>query len=255
MLRKLTMESLGTFFLTLMVLGVSPVLNPTSHFGVGLMLMILVYTGAHISGANYNPAVSWSIFIRKGMSFGKFLSYMGAQILGACLAGLIVYSFVNVPSLGNLLDMLSMSQELSIVTPLMKDLGILNDPVFSLDFFFREILFTFLFTFVVLQVATCDETKGNSYFGLVIGLTLTVVSFLHPLMGLNPAITLWSFIKSLLSGNYNTVFYTGALGAQFLGATLSGLFYHLLCCKECHPDCCTTDKNVNSCSTDKNKKA
>ena len=94
MLKKLTMESLGTFFLTLMVLGVSPVLNPTSHFGIGLMLMVLVYAGAHISGANYNPAISWSIFIRKGMSFGNFLSYMGAQIFGACVAGCIIFQFV-----------------------------------------------------------------------------------------------------------------------------------------------------------------
>ncbi len=249
MSRKLVMEFLGTFFLALFVFSVSNVLQPTSHFGVGLMLMILVYAGGHISGAHYNPAISWSIFIRRGVNFSHFIAYFGAQLLGALLAGFLCFHFIAVPSFSNLLELLNMNQELALLSPLMKNLGLLAEPILSLEFFLKESLFTFFFTFVVLQVATCPKNQPNSFYGLSIGLSLTVISFLHPLMLVNPALTLWKLTESFLTSSDTILFYLVALGAQFLGASLSGLLYHFLCCEDCqnccppnNPHCCVEEK-------------
>ena len=59
-MKKLFIEFFGTYFLVL-IIGLSSG-NPIA---VGFGLMVLVYTGAHISGAHYNPAVTLALFLQK----------------------------------------------------------------------------------------------------------------------------------------------------------------------------------------------
>ena len=60
-MKKYLIEFVGTFFLVL-IIGLSE--NPVA---IGVGLSVLVYMGAHISGAHYNPAVSLAMFIKKDL--------------------------------------------------------------------------------------------------------------------------------------------------------------------------------------------
>ena len=65
--------------------------------------------------------------------------------------------------------------------------------------FVAEILFTFLLVFVILNVALNESLKGNQFYGLAIGLTVTAGAFsVGDISGavFNPAV---SFGPSLLS--------------------------------------------------------
>ena len=56
-MKNYIIEFIGTFFLML-IIGLTG--NPVA---IGVMLMVMVYMGAHISGAHYNPAVSIAMII------------------------------------------------------------------------------------------------------------------------------------------------------------------------------------------------
>ena len=58
-MKKYLTEFIGTLFLVL-IIGLTQ--NPLA---IGFGLTVLVYMGAHISGAHYNPAVSLAMFIKK----------------------------------------------------------------------------------------------------------------------------------------------------------------------------------------------
>ena len=58
-MNKYIIEFLGTFFLVL-IIGLTG--NPLA---IGLGLATLIYMGAHISGAHYNPVVTLAMFINK----------------------------------------------------------------------------------------------------------------------------------------------------------------------------------------------
>ena len=58
-MKKYLTEFVGTLFLVL-IIGLTQ--NPLA---IGFGLTILVYMGAHISGAHYNPVVSLAMFITK----------------------------------------------------------------------------------------------------------------------------------------------------------------------------------------------
>lgn len=120
--------------------------NPVA---VGATLMGMVYLGAHISGAHYNPSVTLALFFR-GKCTGKDTGmYILFQFLGALAAALVNYlittrTFALAPGLG---------------IPFWKA-GIV------------EVIFTFALVSVILNVAATKKTEGNSYFGLAIGFTV-----------------------------------------------------------------------------------
>ena len=76
-MNKYIIEFLGTLFLVL-IIGLSQ--NPIA---IGLGLAVLVYMGAHISGAHYNPAVSLSMLINKQIQLKEFSFYVASQLLGS----------------------------------------------------------------------------------------------------------------------------------------------------------------------------
>ena len=83
-MKKYLIEFVGTFFLVL-IIGLSE--NPVA---IGVGLSVLVYMGAHISGAHYNPAVSLAMFIKKDLDTNEFFIYIISQILGATFASIIL---------------------------------------------------------------------------------------------------------------------------------------------------------------------
>ena len=110
--------------------------------------MVLVYTGAHISGAHYNPAVTLALFLQKEISALDSVKYVISQIVGSTLAALSIY----------------------LMNTSMQVQPVLGDSVYPI--FFSEIIFTFLLVFVILNVAKHPNLKGNSFYGLAIGLTV-----------------------------------------------------------------------------------
>ncbi len=148
-MRKYAVEFIGTFFLVLTVVcavNTNPALAP---LGIGAVLMTMIYAGGHVSGAHYNPAVSVAAYVRGRLPASELAPYMGAQLLGAAVAGLIGGRFLVETTVND--------------TYTGKALGIA---------LVAEFLFTFALAWVVLNVATSRDHEGNGFYGLAIGFTV-----------------------------------------------------------------------------------
>ena len=141
-------ELIGTFFLVL-IIGVSG--NP---FAIGFGLTVLVYMGAHISGAHYNPVVTLAMLLRKEIDLIESIYYIISQTLGATFAALVVFFLSSNP----------MEIQPNLSSSIYQILAC-------------EIIFTYLLVYVILNVATHPNLKGNSFYGLAIGLTVMVGAF------------------------------------------------------------------------------
>jgi len=173
-MKKYLTELIGTFFLVL-IIGLSK--NPLA---IGFGLTILVYMGAHISGAHYNPAVSLAMLLRKEINISDFIKYISSQVLGASLAAYVV----------------SIMSSNMIVQP------DLQEPVAII--LLAELMFTYLLVFVILNVATHPNLEGNSFYGFAIGLTVMTGAYcVGPLTGgvFNPAVSIGPSLIDLVSGN------------------------------------------------------
>ncbi len=145
---KYLTEFIGTFFLvfTVTVSG-----NPLA---IGAMLMVMVYLGGHISGAQYNPAVSLAVMIRGKQSVQQMLMFWGVQLLGAIVAALCAHYMYGRDAAPQ------PDPSINIMKPL-----------------FIEIVFTFALASVVLASATTKKTSGNSFYGLAIGFTVMAAAY------------------------------------------------------------------------------
>ena len=173
-MKKYLTELIGTFFLVL-IIGLSK--NPLA---IGFGLTILVYMGAHISGAHYNPAVSLAMLLRKEINISDFIKYISSQVLGASLAAYVV----------------SIMSSNMIVQP------DLQEPVAII--LLAELMFTYLLVFVILNVATHPNLEGNSFYGFAIGLTVMTGAYcVGPLTGgvFNPAVSIGPSLIDLITGN------------------------------------------------------
>ena len=83
MRNKLLIEAVGTFFLCLAALVSSNALP------VAALLCALIYMGAPVSLAHYNPAVSLAFRLRGRSSSRALWSYVGVQLMAAVLAALV----------------------------------------------------------------------------------------------------------------------------------------------------------------------
>jgi aquaporin Z len=167
-MRAYVTEFIGTYFLVLTigltVLGGTPF----APLAIGGSLMVMVFMGGHVSGAHYNPAVSIACAMRKKLPWSEVPSYIVAQLLGATVAALTVRAI-----LGQTFT-LAPAEGIGAATAILV-----------------EALYTFALCLVVLNVATIQKTKGNSFYGLAIGFTIVVAAFAGgPLSGgaFNPAV-------------------------------------------------------------------
>lgn len=147
--RKLIVEAIGTFFLVLTIgqVVLEPGAGALGPLAIGSVLMVMVYAGGHISGAHYNPAVTFGVWLRGRATAVELGGYAVAQLLAGVLAALVVVYLKDAPA----------------GVPLALEVG----PALV-----AELLFTFALVFVILNVATARGTEGNSYFGLAIGFTV-----------------------------------------------------------------------------------
>lgn len=167
-MRAYLTEFIGIYFLVLTigltVLGGTPF----APLAIGGSLMIMVFMGGHVSGAHYNPAVSIACAIRKKLPWAEVPPYLAAQLVGAVAAALTVYGILG---------------QTFTLTP--------AEGISAPKAIVIEALYTFALALVVLNVATIQKTKGNSFYGLAIGFTIVVAAFAGgPLSGgaFNPAV-------------------------------------------------------------------
>ena len=202
-MNKYIIEFLGTFFLVL-IIGLSQ--NPLA---IGLGLAVLVYMGAHISGAHYNPVVSLAMLVNDQIELKEFSFYLASQLLGSVVATYFIML------LGNDFEVISNTNDIS-------------------SFFIAEILFTFLLVFVILNVALNKNLEGNQFYGLAIGLTVTAGAFaVGNISGavFNPAVSfgpsLFSFIDPQVVGANisSSDFFIYYLVSGIIGSVIASYLY------------------------------
>jgi len=152
---EMTAEFLGTFVL-IFTLGCN-VLSGNAVWGgtsIASVYMVCIYALGGISGANFNPAVSFALSMSKskgagGISFEKAAVYAGVQLVAGVTAG-FAYSAL----FGNTFNL----------TPA---------PGFGwAHAMLAELLYTFMLCFVVLNVAVASKKQPNQYYGLAIGFVI-----------------------------------------------------------------------------------
>ena len=64
-MKKYLVEFIGTFFLVLtVVLTVNGTAGIMAPVAIGSILMVMIYSGGHISGGHFNPAVTLGVWVR-----------------------------------------------------------------------------------------------------------------------------------------------------------------------------------------------
>ena len=199
-MKKYITEFIGTFFLVLtiglVVIGGAGVMAPVA---IGAVLMVMVYAGGHISGAHYNPAVTLAVLIRKRISIGDALTYMGSQLAGALLAAITVKYLIGDAK---------MPAE-AIANP---------DAIKAL---IAEVIGTFGLAYVVLNVATSKSNSGNSFYGLAIGFTITAMAYaLGSFSGgaFNPSVAVGISYMKLAAWPDIWIYLAGCFGGAILAA-------------------------------------
>jgi MIP family channel proteins len=200
----------GTFALVFAGCGAIMVDAKTSelgHVGVaitfGLVIMAMIYAVGHISGAHFNPAVTFAFALTRHFPWPRALGYWAAQVLGALAAAAILRG-----SLGNIADT-----------------GATLPSGSQAQSFLWELVLTFFLMFVIMAVATDTRAVGEAA-AIAIGGTVALdAMFGGPISGasMNPA---RSVGPALVSGNLHALWLY--LAAPLAGAALGALAYQVI---------------------------
>jgi len=163
---------------------------------IGLMLMAMIYVGGHISGAHFNPAITFACFIQNRIKHPEAAMYIAAQSLGAVLA---LCFFMMITNNSFVLDMVPGS-------PIVGPMAI-------------EALMVLVLCWVYLMMNVSNRYKDTAIAGIVIGLTLMAIVFAGGLF--NPAIAIASLACNMIKDGS-----TGGLSSvmvYIVGPLLGGL--------------------------------
>jgi MIP family channel proteins len=208
--RLLAAEFVGTFALVFAGCGAIMVDAKTGalgHVGVaitfGLVIMVMIYAVGHISGAHFNPAVTFAFCLSRHFPWPRALGYWSAQLLGALAAAAILRgSLGNIAHVGATLPSGSQGQS-----------------------FFWELVMTFFLMFVIMAVATDTRAVGEAA-AIAIGGTVGLdAMFGGPISGasMNPA---RSIGPAFVSGDLHALWLY--IAAPLAGAALGALAYQFI---------------------------
>jgi len=207
---KYLTEFIGTFFLVLTigctVLGGAPGVIPP--LAIGAALMVMVFAGAHVSGAHYNPAVTVALYLRGKCPAGEVLPYWASQFAGGSLGA---WAALGVLGVGARYPPPGIAPHEAIGQVML-----------------AEFLFTFALAYVVLNVATAKGTAGNMFYGLAIGMTVIAGAFAvgHISGGVfNPAVAVGISIMGLLAWSNLWIYLLSTVS----GAVLAALAFRVIC--------------------------
>jgi MIP family channel proteins len=208
--RQFLAEAIGTFALVFAGCGAIVVDAKTGalgHLGValtfGLVIMVMIYALGHISGAHFNPAVTFAFALSRHFPWSRAAGYWGAQVGGALVAAALVRgSLGNHAHDGATLPSGSQGQA-----------------------FLWELVLTFFLMFVIMAVATDTRAVGEAAAIAVGGTVGLDALFGGPVTGasMNPA---RSLAPALVSGDLHALWLY--LVAPPLGAALAAMTYRYL---------------------------
>ena len=208
--RPLVAEAIGTFALVFAGCGavmVDAKTHQLGHVGVaisfGLVIMFGIYAVGHISGAHFNPAVTFAFALTRHFPWPRTVAYWGAQLVGALLAAaLLRASLGNIADVGATLPSGSQGQS-----------------------FLWELVMSAFLMFVILAVATDTRAVGEAAALAIGGTILLDAMFGGPISGasMNPA---RSLAPALISGNLHALWIY--LLAPVIGTALGGLAYQFV---------------------------
>merc|ERR1719473_2141408 len=137
--------------------------------------MVMVFSAGSVSGAHFNPAVSFAVLPsshrqnRKFLTITQFIFYVLIQCLGALCAGIVYYCMTG-------------------KTVMLKPVGLYT----ASSALICEFWYSMVLCYVVLNVATTKKQECNEYFGLAIGFTVVAAALaIGGISGcsLNPAVS------------------------------------------------------------------
>ncbi len=100
LMKKTGAEFFGTFWLVFGGCGSAVLAAGYPELGIGfagvalafgLTVLTMAYAVGHISGAHFNPAVSFGLWAGKRFPGKELIPYIIAQVLGALAAGAVLY--------------------------------------------------------------------------------------------------------------------------------------------------------------------
>ncbi len=207
--RALAAEAIGTFALVFAGAGAVMVDAKTGslgHVGIaltfGLVIAAMIYAVGHISGAHFNPAVSFAFALTRHFPWTRAGAYSLAQLAGALFAAALLRGLLgDVGNVGATLPSGSQAQT-----------------------FLWEIVLSFFLMFVIMAVATDTRAVGEAA-ALAIGATVGLdAMFGGPISGasMNPARSLGpGLVAAELAPLWLYVV------APLLGASLGAIAYQL----------------------------
>jgi aquaporin Z len=183
----------------------------------GLTVFTMAYAVGHISGGHFNPAVSFGLWAGKRFPSSELLPYIIAQVVGAIVAGLLIYLIAT----GN--GKLDLSGSNPLAT---NGFGEHSPNGYNLiSCLITEVVLTFMFLIIILGVTDARAPKG--FAPAAIGLALTLIHLISiPITNtsVNPA---RSTGVALFCGNGELI---GQLWlfwlAPIIGALLAGWLYN-----------------------------
>jgi aquaporin Z len=199
--RKLGVEFIGTFFLMFTVGMAVATAGTLAPLAIGAVLMVMVFAGGHVSGGHYNPAVSTAVFIRGKLTALEYGTYVVTQAVAASAAAGVVFALDYNPA---------------------APVKVAGDSRMLIV----EFLFTFALAYVVLNVATAEDTEGNSFYGLAIGFTLAAGAFaVGSVSGgaFNPAVAFGGTVLGLFPWSHIWIY----LLANFAGGAAAAFAFRL----------------------------
>lgn len=208
--RSLAAEIFGTFALVFAGCGAIMVDSKTQalgHLGValsfGLVIMAMIYAVGHVSGAHFNPAVTFAFALSRHFPWPRAFLYWGAQAAGAIAGALLLRA-----SLGNI-------AHVGATLPSGTD---------AQSFLWETVLTVFLM-FVIMAVATDTRAVGEAAAIAVGGTVGLDALFGGPISGasMNPARSLG---PALVSGDLHALWIY--LTAPVLGAVIGAVAYQLV---------------------------
>lgn len=169
-MKKNIAEFVGTFWLVLGGCGSAVLAAGFPNVGIGLLgvalafgltVLTMAYAVGHVSGAHFNPAVTFGLWAGGRTTTGEIMPYVISQILGAITAAGVLYVIVtgNGSAIGDFA-----ANGYAEHSP-----GGYN----MMAAIVTEFVMTFMFLIIILGATEDKAPKG--FAGLAIGLALTLI--------------------------------------------------------------------------------
>jgi len=217
-MKKYYAERIGTFAMVFCGCGAMTINEITngsvSHVGVavtwGLIVMAMIYAFGEISGAHFNPAVTFGFACAKKFPWQEVPKYVISQAIGAFLACFLLWFLFPT------------SETLGITLP--------AEGFEPYKAFVLELILTFLLMVVIINVSTGSKEVGTIAAIAVGAVILLEAMFAGPMTkaSMNP---IRSLPPALVSGNIQHIW-------LYLTAPFVGAFLAVISCKLVKDDKC-----------------